>query len=135
MWNWFAGFAGWLWFWLWYRLLTDSDADSDFDAGSIPEDINNEILRVNLDAGVSYDWRVRAITAQDTGPWSSTFTVETDTLSADVLSDDVLNVTFSQDDDLLADDFTVEEPLFDEFCDPLFNDNCNPEFNPDLVSC
>ena len=106
---------------------------SETDSDSIPDDINNEILRVNLDDGVAYEWRVRAITEENTGEWSDTFLVETDTLNDGLLNDEIVNVTFSEDSDLLADDLDTNEPLFDEFCDPLFNDNCNPEFNPALA--
>lgn len=105
-------------------IISLASCDSSYE--QTPGEINNENLQISLDPGVPYEWRVRAITAQASGPWSTTVLLETDT---NTNSEKYFDVTYTAHNELLSDESLLDEFVIDEFYDPLLNDNYNPLYN------
>ena len=58
---------------------------SSCGSGSVPNELENEVLRVQLDDSTSYEWRVRALTENAPGPWSDGFLLEQETGDREVI--------------------------------------------------
>ena len=97
------------------------------DSESIPAEVNDEVLQVSFAPEETYELRVRAVTEESTGQWSTTYFIETD-----ASNEAVVDVTYTapgelSNDPLLSnsDDYYFDAPFddnVDEFADPLFND-------------
>jgi len=97
------------------------------DSESIPAELNNEVLQVNFAPDETYELRVRAITKETTGQWSTTYFIETDesneaavdvtyTAPGELSNDPLLNI---------SEDYYYDAPYddnVDDFADPLFDD-------------
>jgi len=103
----------------------ESDIDKSFSQQPDAEsDTGTEVLQVRLEPDASYQWRVRAITENSPGPWSSKFSVESDlqadqTLDVSLLPEENLDEQ-AFNDALLSDGADVS--IFDAFFDLMFSD-------------